>query len=676
MKRENIKKIKAREVGKTHKQTERSRLPTVLFLALLTTVALMLLARLPGLIPGEETLVIEENQGLYDLSKLGEALQSAVLLPSGATFYPNVLLTPETQNSARPAPKESYGQHQADFLSQRFVVKLPETDRVYALQLKLSGRHGMRVFVNGEMVGQAGVPGETRQETEVWENNLRCYAAPKDGTMDIILQSAEFFHYRYGARLASLYIQDAAYESQGFDARLKGFVVMGALLCAAVLLLCLYFMHPGTRESLYFALACLSMALREGLQSQAWTAFSFLSGETSFMLEYFSMVLLTIFLSFYLGQYAITKPLKAAQLTAIGGAVLYGLCVLLGDSVFYTAVLPYFQLLLVLSIVPGIAGLLWTQRRPSPEVAVALFGILVFYLAAVSDIIMYSEVLGDVRNAPISEASMLLFVLAQTIALFLLHNRLISEAKEAERQLFLENEALENLNRLKTEFLANVSHELKTPLTVVSGHAQMSRNQLQGDENEAVREKMRIIAAEADRLALMVGQILDLTRIEEGRIRLEKRPCHLDELIYQAVETHFPILNKNGNRLEIHLEQGLPTLLLDPGRLTQVLVNLIANALHHTDHGIITVGALQNGDWVELSVYDTGAGIPPEELPKLFSRFHSPKRRENDTGTGLGLYLCKHLVEEHGGKITAESRLGEGTKMTVFLPLEEGESRA
>lgn len=665
-----------REVRAIQKQTERSRLPLVLFLAFLTVVALMVFSRFPGLMTGEEILVIEEHQGVYDLSSLDDALQGVVLLPPGERFYPNILLTPESLDSAHSEAKESHSLHRADFLSQRFVVKLPKTDRVYALQVKLSGRHGLRVFVNDKLVGQAGVPGESREETEVWENNLRCYAASEDGTMDVILQSSEFFHYRYGARLASLQLQAAAYEHPGFDTRLKGFVVMGALLCAAVLLLCLYFMHPDTRGSLYFALACLAMALREVQQSQAWTAFSFLSGETSFMLEYLSVVLLTIFLSLYLGQYAVTKPLMLAQRTAIGGAVAYGLCVLLGSSVFYTAVLPYFQLLLVLCIVPGIAGLVWTQRRPPLEVAMALLGILVFYLAAVSDIIMYSDLLGDVRNVPISEAAMLLFVLAQTISLFLQNNRLISEARETERRLFLEKEALENLNRLKTEFLANVSHELKTPLTVVSGHAQMSRNQLQGNENHAVREKMRIIAAEADRLALMVGQILDLTRIEEGRMKLEKRLCHLDELIHQAVETHFPILNKNGNRLEIQLERSLPTLLLDSGRLTQVLVNLIANALHYTSQGVITVDARQNGDWVELSVSDTGAGIPPEELPRLFSRFHSPKRRENDTGTGLGLYLCKHLVEEHGGKITAESSLGEGTKITVFLPLEEGEARA
>ena len=663
-------------MGTTEKETDRSRLPLVLLLAFLTIVALMVLIRLPGLAPDEEALVIEERQGAYDLSGLDEELRGTVRLPPGERFYPNVLLTPESLGSARPVAKEDDSLHRADFLSQRFVVKLPKTDRVYALQVKLSGRHALRVFVNGELVGQAGVPGETRQETEVWENNLRCYAVPEDGTMDVILQSSEFFHYRYGARLASLGLQDAAFEHPDFDARSKGFVVMGALLCAAVLLLCLYFVHPGTRDSLYFALACLTMALRESLQSQAWTAFSFLSGETSFMLEYFSVVLLTIFLSLYLGKYATTKPLKLVQRTAIGGAVAYGICVLLGGSVFYTAVLPCFQLLLVLCIVPGIAGLIWVQRRPPLEVAMALFGILVFYLAAVSDIIMYSNLLGDVRNVPVSEAAMLIFVLAQTISIFLQDNRLISEAKEKERRLFLEKEALENLNRLKTEFLANVSHELKTPLTVVSGHAQMSQNQLQGEENHAVRERMRIIAAEADRLALMVGQILDLTHIEEGGMKLEKRPCHLDELIHQAVETHFPILNKNSNRLEIQLERSLPTLLLDSGRMTQVLVNLIANALHYTSQGVITVDARQNGDWVELSVSDTGTGIPPEELPRLFSRFHSPKRRENDTGTGLGLYLCKHLVEEHGGKITAESSLGKGTKMTIFLPLVEGEIRA
>ncbi len=657
-----------------YSQIRKHSLAFVLIAAALTIVSLMLLARLPWLENSKpESITVEERGGIYDLTGIGDLGETAVL-PPGSIYYPNILLTPETVETAVPESTGNFDALRADYLSQRFVVKLPDTGQVYALTLTLSGRHAMTVYVNGRLAGQTGHAGTTKQDTEVWENNITCYASPAGGKMDILLASAQFYHFRSGARLAALHLQAVGAQTPGLASELKGLLVMGALVCAAVLLLCFYLLFWRARATLYFSLACLAMALRECIQSQAWTYFPFLSGNVSFMLEYLSVVLLTIFLSLYLGQYAKSKFLKVIQYSAIIGSAAYGLCVLFADSVFYTSVLHYYQALLVVCIVPGVAGLFWTIRRPTGEQAAALYGIAVFFLAAVSDIIMYSDVFGDtVSNAPVSEIAMLVFVLAQTVSLFFMSNRLYTDAKEAERRIAAEKETLEDLNRLKTEFLANVSHELKTPLTVVSGYAQLSRSQLLGAENAAVRERLSIIASEADRLALMVGQFLDVTRIEEGRMILDKSPCHIDELIYRAVETHFPVLNKNGNHLEIRANHDLPLVNVDSGRITQVLVNLIANALRHTVQGTIAVVTKQSGDYVEASIADTGTGIPAEELSMLFTRFHIQSYCRNETGTGLGLYICKHIIEEHGGKIIVESEPGLGTKVTFFLPVLKGE---
>ncbi len=644
----------------------------VMLAAVLTTAALMLLVRLPNMgNSGQESITVEERDGVYDLTAVGDLDKTTIILPPGPIYYPNMLLTPENEDSAVPESTGRYDALRADYLSQRFVVKVPDTDQVYTLTFKLSGRHAMLVYVNDRLAGQNGRPGTTKQDTEVWENNLTCYASPAGGKLEILLETAQFYHFKSGARLATLSIRTAAAHDAGLPGELKGFIMMGALLCAAALLLCIYLLLQRTRATLYFSLACIAMMLRECIQSQTWTRFPFISGNTSFMLEYLSVVLLTIFLSLYLGQYVTNKYLKAVQYTAIIGSSLYGLCVLFTDSVFYTSILLYYQVLLVVCIIPGIAGLFWTMRRPTGEQAAALYGIAVFYLAAVSDIVMYSDLFGDAMdNFPISEIAMLAFVLAQMVSLIFMNNRLFAKAKEAERKLAAEKETLENLNRLKTEFLANVSHELKTPLTVVSGHAQILRGQLSGTENETLRERMSAIASEADRLALMVGQFLDVTRIEEGHMMLDKRLCHIDELIYQAVETHFPILNNNGNHLEIKAGADLPAVKVDSGRITQVLVNLIANAIRHTTHGVITIDAQQTDGFVGVSVIDTGTGIAPEEIPKLFTRFHSRGPKSKETGTGLGLYICKHIVEEHGGKITVESKQGMGTKIAFFLPLE------
>ncbi|MDD4754377.1 MAG: ATP-binding protein, partial [Desulfitobacteriaceae bacterium] len=463
------------------------------------------------------------------------------------------------------------------------------------------------------------------------------------------------------------------FADQFLPERIKGIAVTGAFLCAAVLLLGIYLMLSRTRATLYFALACIVMALRECLQSQAWVYFP-IPGNLSFMLEYLSMVLVTIFLSLYLGQYTTGRFLQIILSTAIIGSCVYGAFILLGDSLFYTSILKYYQLLLVVCIVPGIAILFWNMRNPNKEQGAAMFGIAVFYLAVLSDIIMYSDIFGDGPNAPITGGAMLIFVLAQTVSLFQMNNRVLGEAKEAEEKLETEKAALESLNRLKTEFLGNVSHELKTPLTVISGYAQTTKQLAEkpdtpnGDE---VARRMTLISSEAERLSLMVGQILDLTRMEEGRMVMEPVQCYVDEIIHTAVETHYPILNKNQNRLDIRIESGLPAVYADPGRISQVIVNLISNAVRFTISGLITLSAKKENDDILICVSDTGVGISAEQLPHIFGRYNKKQKSGGgqDTGTGLGLYICKHIVEQHGGQIRIESKDGHGTSVFFALPI-------
>lgn len=647
---------------------KKHRLAAILLAAVLTTFLLMLLVRLPNMlrdIPNNH-ITLTEQAGVYDLTGVTDWNKTAVTLPPGSNYYPGVLLTPKIADSAVPVSTREFAALRTDNLSQRFVLRLPDTGETYTLTFQLSGRHAMRVYANGNLAGQTGHVGTTKQDTEVWENNITVSASAVDGEIDILLNSAQFYHARGGASLATLTVQKAADTVvPHLSEPIKGFLVMGALLCAAALLLSVYLFLSHTKATLHFALACLVMALRECIQSQSWTYFP-ANGNLVFMLEYMSVVLLTVFLCLYLRPYAINRFLRAALYTAVAGSLAYGLLLLLADSVVYTQALVVYQLLLIAAIVPGIGGLFLTLRKPNMEQAAALYGIAVFYLAALADILTSSHLFGDGHSPTVSETAMLVFTVAQTVSLFLMNSRVLSEAKAAEQRLSADKAALENLNRLKTEFLGNVSHELKTPLTVVSGHAQLIEAQLAGPEYAAARDKSRIISSEADRLALMVGQVLDVTRIEENRMLLEKRPCHIDELIYQAVETHFPILNKGRNRLEIDAGLDLPEVNADPARITQVLVNLIANALRHTENGVITVSAREADEFMELSVSDTGKGIPPGELTNLFTRFCPGS---GETGTGLGLYICKYLVEEHGGTIQVESVVDQGTTVAFTLPL-------
>ena len=258
---------------------------------------------------------------------------------------------------------------------------------------------------------------------------------------------------------------------------------------------------------------------------------------------------------------------------------------------------------------------------------------------------------------------------ATMVIQFKLYNEQSKELEEARQRLSEENAALEHLSRMKTEFLANISHELKTPLTVMSGYAQISDMQLSDrPENIAVHDKMKIISSEAERLALMVGQILDVTRIEEGRMNIDLKSCNIDEIIQSAVDTYFPILNKNSNKLRLEIESELPRICADTAQITQVIVNLVANAIRFTVGGMITIAAHRCGAFVEVSVTDTGRGIEPEKLPYIFDRYNRGESY-SDTGTGLGLYICKHIIDKHNGVITAESEVGTGSTLSFTVPI-------
>jgi len=231
-----------------------------------------------------------------------------------------------------------------------------------------------------------------------------------------------------------------------------------------------------------------------------------------------------------------------------------------------------------------------------------------------------------------------------------------------------EKEALEEANRMKTALLSDASHELKTPLAAMSGYAQNAEMELaNGGNTTLIQEKLRRISSESNRMALMVTQILDATRIEEGRMVLELAPCDIESLVRETVETYFGVLNKNNNRLLLRIPLELPEVEADSSRLQRVFVNLISNALKHTKNGTILVKAEEDEDHVKVTVRDTGSGISEEDMPHIWERYY--KGKHSETGTGLGLFICKFIIESHGGRIWAESEVGKGTAFMFTLPL-------
>jgi len=230
---------------------------------------------------------------------------------------------------------------------------------------------------------------------------------------------------------------------------------------------------------------------------------------------------------------------------------------------------------------------------------------------------------------------------------------------------------LQASEQLKDEFLSTVSHELRSPLTSMQGFAELLLLEPDGLTPEQV-DHVEVILNSTKQLATIVNDLLDLARSDAGRLRVDLEPCEVEPLVRGAARMLNYRIAAKGQRLEVDVEYGLPPLLADPGRVGQVLGNLLTNAhLYTPEGGALRLAARRApGDRVELSVSDTGPGLDPEQFKHIFDRFWradaSDSRRIG--GTGLGLAIAKLLVELHGGEIAVSSPPGEGATFRVLLP--------
>jgi two-component system phosphate regulon sensor histidine kinase PhoR len=231
---------------------------------------------------------------------------------------------------------------------------------------------------------------------------------------------------------------------------------------------------------------------------------------------------------------------------------------------------------------------------------------------------------------------------------------------------------LRGVERMKSEFVSTVSHELRTPLTSIKGFIRTLLDDTEGYyDREMQTEFYRIIDTECDRLVRLISDLLNLSRIESGRsLELVLVEADLARLINRAVEAQRSYTSSH--EFEVIIADYLPRITADQDKVEQMLTNLLSNAIKYSpDGGKITIHARTVGANVAVSVSDQGLGIPPDHLGKLFTRFHRVDSRDTrkQYGTGIGLYLVKHLVEAHKGEITVESTLGVGSTFTFVLPI-------
>ena len=259
-----------------------------------------------------------------------------------------------------------------------------------------------------------------------------------------------------------------------------------------------------------------------------------------------------------------------------------------------------------------------------------------------------------------------------------------AEIGDLNERLQAENQRLADIDRIKTDFISTVSHELRTPLTSVLGFAKLIQKKLedvifpavQSEEKKTQRaikqvgSNIDIIVSEGERLTDLINDVLDIAKMEAGKVEWKMEPLAIATVLDRAIAATSSLFEQKSLPLHREIEADLPKILGDRDRLIQVVINLLSNAIKFTDEGAITCRAEQVSNQIRVSVIDTGLGIRPEDQPKVFERFKQigDTLTDKPKGTGLGLPICKQIVEHHGGTIWVEGDLGQGSIFTFSLP--------
>jgi putative tryptophan/tyrosine transport system substrate-binding protein len=255
------------------------------------------------------------------------------------------------------------------------------------------------------------------------------------------------------------------------------------------------------------------------------------------------------------------------------------------------------------------------------------------------------------------------------------YSKLEKKVEDRTHELALANERLKELDRMKSDFVSKVSHELRTPLTAIKGAVDLVLREVAGPLTEKQTHYLTRVRSNTQHLAGLINDLLDLSKIESGRIEIKSSCVSLSGLLHEVVEALRPVAAEKVIALEVTIRERSLLVWADRDKINQVLMNLIGNAIKFTPvHGRVTVSASRYGEEsVQVSVSDTGPGVPPDEKEKIFAKFYriAEVNGENSKGTGLGLAISKALVELHGGKIWVESEPSRGSNFCFTLPLSE-----
>ena len=590
-------------------------------------------------------------------------------------FYPDHLYTPSDFAAKKTVtPEFTLNSNDNDkrqyyrYGTYRLTIKLP-AGHVYAMSAD-SATYSQKVWVNGKLLSTVGKVSSSKKGFVPRTNSYTvCFTATEQPT-EIIVQRANFVH--WSGTLFEIKLGPQTKVFQIVTEKLfRSISALGMLFAAFLIFFGLALFFRDRKQFIWFALACLSLCIRDCFVSPKpiMILFPELNWYFGHKLEHLAFVLTFLFLlMFYNSEFrgVVLKPVR--YLGYILFAVIGGIYLILPSTIYSSMTQTTVYIMIAYGIVyTGFFLPAFIKRRAEyhnqDSYVLVCVGALIFILSALIDGFLYRRT----ADYDISQIGMITTIFITAIALALESRHAQDELQMAnarEENMRMVNQTLSDLYKIRMEFMSDISHEMKTPLTVMSSYAGLTKMQIEkGAVNEQTMTNLETVQSEAVRLAAMVEKLKNSSSDKNREIVPTRN--NICETLNGTVEFCRLICSKRNNKIEVKVSEDPLYAEYTTDGIIQVLYNLITNSSRHCRNSVILIEAEENDRFVQVTVSDQGGGIAPEILPHVFERGVS-----GDKSSGLGLALCRDIIEEGGGRIWILRTTAKGTAVRFTVPKE------
>lgn len=537
------------------------------------------------------------------------------------------------------------------------AVRLPLISSAYELEL------------NGKIIANAGVISDNKDSFKPSILPKLVLLKGKEKEAYLIFRVANFYDHNGGFWGSVKIGKEEQLLNLHTSKVIIDWILFGSIFFMGLYHLGLYLLRRNEYSALNFGIFCLLIAIRSISSENRFFAqhlplyLEWIDHKQEYITFYAAIPFFTLFLRSLFPQ-EFSKKITSIVLYI---SFFFIAIVLLFPASFYIHTLTAFQIFALISAIYSIYGISIAVYKNRDGIRTFLFGFVFLLLGMVIDI-LYN--LNIVKIGYMASIGLLIFLFAQSFLLSRKFSNAFFKVEELSSTLAKKNAELLKLDKLKDEFLANTSHELKTPLNGIIGIAESLLDGAAGMITGPMKQNLNLIVSSGRRLSTLVNDILDFSKMRNHEIVLQNKPVSLYSIVSMLLQISSPILKTKQIYLKNELDPEIPLILGDENRIIQILQNLIGNSIKFTEKGGVTITAEVQDEFICVCVSDTGIGIPKEKYDTIFKDFQQVDSSTSRIygGTGLGLSIVKRLVELHNGKIWVESELGAGSKFFFTLP--------